>query len=83
MEFKLSVRPYINRPALAYELVLTRSEGSRFYDRTLCVLSGTDACDLVCAVSGVDFIEAPRSYVEGDASVIADLIRERQKEKVL
>ena len=62
MEFRLLIRPFLNRPSIAYELCLIRSEGNRVYDRRIAILSGTDARDILAAVPyGVEFVEATRS----------------------
>ena len=66
MDFKCVIRPFINRPSVAYELVLIRSEGDRLYDRRIAILSGTDARDFMRAVSGIEFTEAPRSYLQDE-----------------
>lgn len=58
MEFHVVIRPFLNRPAVAYELVLIRSEGDRFYDRRLCILSGTDASDICAACPSIEFIRS-------------------------
>lgn len=50
MEFRAEIRPFMhNVPQFAYELVLIRSDGDKFYDRRLCILNGTDAKDLMIA----------------------------------
>lgn len=51
----LEIRPFLNRPAIAYELCLIRSDGQKLYDRRIAILSGTDATDMCLACPSITF----------------------------